>query len=268
MSVTKKRMPNTKELLAGTSPNQRAREKLERVVTWIRHWGFTSGYLISALSQAKSPGYSTRLVSGGMLNRISTECGGWRSGVPRQIYTLTNSGLELAERLSQHFMRYPEIDPLRVNQQLLRHDICAQLMTFHALAGEVIVGYETERIQYARGDRLNEKIPDVIWIINDGVRIAVEIELSAKWDRKFDEFRLRLLKGLYQLDGGKRQFDRVLICSDSPALLARYRDGFLRNDLVIWEKNSRGHWYKAKTISAPDWAADLIDFKLIDGGFL
>jgi len=55
------------------------------------------------------------------------------------------------------------------------------------------------------------------------MRIALEIELSAKWDRNLDDFILKIIRALKSSEGNIPYVDRFIVVSDSPAIVERYK---------------------------------------------
>ncbi|CAG0942233.1 hypothetical protein ANRL1_00869 [Anaerolineae bacterium] len=243
----------------GKSPRQIAHESRLKVVDWIYRWGCTSSPLIQELLGKSSGGYAQKLTRQGWLVATRTE-----SGTPSHFFTLSEHGIQEAERHTMHLYRYPEVDPYRVSQQLLRHNLLAQQITANALLSGAIENYETERMFIEGKGQSHIKIPDVAWTSSSGLRIAVEVELSAKWGRNLDDFVLNICTGLQRGNGKRAQCDRFLIMSDSRAIIERYRMAMQPGTQVnIWAKNQRNHWVIDKTVTVPDWLIQKVDFKLL-----
>ncbi len=117
---------------------------------------------------------------------------------------------------------------------------------------------------FVEGDKFGQKRPDIVWIAKSRLRIGVEIELSAKWSQKLDEFILRIAAGLTSIEGKLSTYDRFMIASDSAAIIDRYKESTKIGALVsTWKKSPRNHWIQDKTEPVPDWLASKIDFYLI-----
>jgi hypothetical protein len=225
----------------GKTPQQRGREKIQLAVDWIYRWGFSSPSVIDILSGTGRCGFPMKLVRRGLCMRTRTASGGMLEGVPNFFLTLTALGVTEAERLRETLIDY-EIDPYRVKQAQMRHDLLAQTATANLLLADRITDYLAER--EIAGQRESErKVPDVVWI-QENFQIAVEVELTGKWGRKLDEFVSRSVKSLLPSPDGKPpRFHQIAILSDSPSILKRYREAFsLRSNLKYWGLDNHNHW--------------------------
>ena len=241
------------QYLAGVSPTERGNQNRLKIVEWLLHWGYSSAPILQQLVGHKSSGHAATLVKSGWLIQTKTE-----SGTPRHYYTLSEKGLELATKHAMQLPRYPEIDPYRVNQNQIRHYLLAQQATLKALQENKITDYLTERMIDGEGDKAGVKRPDVIFITSD-IKIGVEIELSAKWDRKLDQFLSSIGNALKQ-----DTYQVFIIFSDSPALLNRYQTA-LTKPIKHWVKDDRGHWQAKGEFMFPVAMRDWVQFQLIRG---
>ena len=243
----------------GKSPRELGDDARLKVLNWIYQWGYSTSTCIQAMLGRTSGGYSQKLVRQGWLVATKTE-----SGSPEYYFTLSERGLQEAERYASILLPYPELDPYKVNQQHVRHYLIAQMATINALGSGVVMDHETERMCCQQGDKPGEKRPDVVWKMSSGLRIACEIELSAKWNRHLDQFVLGVARALQSNDNQPSRFDRFAVICDSPAILDRYRAAMMPNSpLNIWSKNQRNHWAIDKTITVPAWLIGRVDFQLI-----
>lgn len=245
---------------SGKSPRKIGEESRLRVIDWIYKWGYSSSSCIQALLERTAGGYAKKLACQGWLGATKTE-----SGIPAHFFTLSKRGLQEAERHADFLLPYPEIDPYRVNQQQIRHYLIAQMATINAHQNGVIAGFRTERMISLDGDKPGEKRPDFVWQTASGHLIAGEIELSAKWDRRLDEFVLGIARALHVSNDRPARFHRFAIISDSKAIIDRYRTAMQPEvPLHIWKKNQRQHWAVEKSIVVPDWLITKVDFHLLD----
>ena len=243
----------------GKSPREIGLESRIKVLSLIYRWGYTSSTLVQLFLNRTSGGYAQKLVKQGWITSTKTE-----SGTPAAYFTLTERGLQEAERHTKALYRYTEIDPFKVNQKQIRHYLLAQNATLNGLHASTISFYETERMLPQTGDQSGIKRPDVVWHTLAGLKVGVEIELSAKWARNLDEFVLGIARALHATESQSSKFDRFVIISDSPAIISRYQTAMQPNaDLSIWEKNSRNHWVIEKTIKVPAWLINKVDFHLL-----
>jgi len=243
----------------GKSPRQIGLESRQTVLDWTYRWGYSSAMTIQLLLNRTSGGYGQKLARQGWLIATKTV-----SGTPSAFFTLTEQGLQEAERFSSALYRYPEADPYRVNQLQIRHYLIAQNATLNGLHAGSIARYETERMFALTGDKSGVKRPDIVWHTKAGLKIAVEIELSAKWERTLDEFVLGIARALQSTENKSTSYNRFAIISDSKAIIERYRAAMQPGTaLSIWKKNQRQHWVIEKTVTVPDWLIAKIVFQLI-----
>jgi hypothetical protein len=260
-SITKKQMTpdalaklaKAREAMQGMSPRARGAEKSRLALNWIYVWGWSSSAILDLVTDGKRTGLSARLVRQKLIASTKTESGGGVAGIPVNMLTLTSVGLDEVERLREDLLNY-EIDPYRIDQSKLRHDYLAQRATVTSLKNQTILDFKTPHELAAKSAK-GVKQPDVLWIRPDKIRMGIEVELSAKWDRKLDEFVLRCLQSLQknQTNPMPNEVDEIAVVSDSKAIVKRYSKAFTAGeDLTIWGKNERGFWSQKKTISIPE----------------
>lgn len=235
------------------STRERGLQNQLKVIDWIYKWGYSTSPIIQSLLQKQSNNFTTAATKKGLLIRTATE-----SGTPNYYYTLSEVGLELATKHASQLLRYPEIDPYRVNQSQIRHYLLAQHATLKALQSNKITDYLTERMIDGDGDKAGVKRPDIIFNMSD-IKAGVEIELSAKWDRKLDQFLSSIGNALKN-----ETYQVFIIFSDSPALLNRYQLA-LTKPIKHWVKDDRGHWQTKGEFMFPVAMRDWVQFQLIKG---
>lgn len=247
------------ERLAGKSPRARGEEKMHAALIWVYRWGWSTIAIVDQIGGNVSNGLASRLVKGGLLARTRTESAGNVKGVPQWILTLTELGQQEVERVIAELQPY-ELDPYRIRQDLLRHDAIAQAATARNLKAGVITGYLTER-QMAQQSQAGIKQPDVLWQLSGDTRMAVEIELSGKWDRHLDQFVSSSLRGLHE----RTRFDQLAIVSDSPAIIRRYAAAFTPGaKFSVWKKDEQRRWHRTGIDSVPQWIEGRLTCQLID----
>lgn len=224
--------------LAGKSPQQRGQQKLHAALSWVYRWGWSSPTVLEQVGGAKRSGLAARLVRAGLLTATRTEAGGVLAGVPVTYLTLTAAGLQEVERLRTVLLPY-SLDPSRVKQTQLRHDHLAQQLTISRLAGGQIVDFQTER-ELAVMSKAGVKQPDVVWHLDDGLKMGIEVELSSKWGRDLDGFVAGCVCALV---GPMRSLNAIALFTDSPAILSRYQEAMTPGrQFGVWHKDERGHW--------------------------
>lgn len=245
---------------SGINPHQKGYENKLIVFEWIYKWGFTTSMVSQLLLNRTSGGYLKKLAEHKWLVSVKTE-----SGLPRDYFTLSKSGLEETEQHTDQLLKYVEIDPFKVDQKKIRHSVIAQMSTLNGLKSGHITEYETERMFSNEGDKPGLKRPDIIWTTKGGQRLGIEVELSAKWDRDLDNFILGILRSLKSNNIEGHNLSRFVIISDSEAIIRRYANAMQSGEpLSIWVKNERNHWVIQEKIEVPDWLITRVDFKYIE----
>jgi hypothetical protein len=222
-----------KTALGDLSPTAFGALRDRKILEWVWKWGYSTKPIIQKLIQTTRHGICDRLVKRGLLRETKTE-----SGLPvRSFFTLTENGLAEVERHAMKLHKYDFLEPYRVRQNMLRHDLLAQSFTLDNLLKNNIQGFETiftARDQSQQG----VKQPDVMWLMKNDEKYGIEIELTKKWDRDFDDFRIKVIGALQN-----KQYDRFFLVTDSRAIKAAYEDGFkIGTKIDRWKKDQYGKW--------------------------
>lgn len=250
---------NPRDYLGDQSPKERGIENRRKAVDWIYRCGFTSSQMLRLCLNKESASWASIAVARGLLRSTKTE-----SGQPAVIYTLTESGLELAHHHATRLLPYPEIDPYRVNQSKVRHDLLVQQLSLNAIREGVIRQVTTER-ELNEGDQRGQKRADAVWHLSGGQRLGIEVELSAKWGRKLDEFITSIAATLDPHRDSDR-LDGFSIITDSEAICERYREAMKPGQpMRRWKKSARQHWIVDDEDVVPHWLSELVDFRVIEG---
>ena len=249
--------------LEGTNPRAVGRAKARQALEWVYRWGWASHKTIDGLAGVKRRGLAAKLARQGLLQATRTESGGAVDDVPGHILTLTKLGQAEVEKWREELLQY-DVDPYRVRQDLLRHNELAQRATASALANGKIVGYETEKEMCAKSEK-GVKQPDAAWQLQDGKRVAVEIELSGKWARDLDQFILACVSALSSSENEQARFNLLALVTDSPAIQKRYKSAFTAGTKYgHWQKDSRGRWTRMGTNEVPAWMKGKVLWRLIE----
>jgi DNA-binding PadR family transcriptional regulator len=250
---------NPRDFLGGQSPRERYLQNRRLAVDWIYRCGFTSAQNLRLCLKKESASWASIAVARGLLRSTKTE-----SGEPAVIYTLTESGLELAHHHATKLLPYPELDPYRVNQGKLRHDLLVQKLSLAAMRDGAILSVTTER-EINEGDQKGQKRADAIWHLTNGQKLGIEIELSAKWGRKLDEF-ITSIAGSLDPARPEGRLDGFVVITDSEAICSRYRESMRPGQpMRRWRKNARQHWVVEEEDVVPEWLSELVDFRVIEG---
>lgn len=246
-----------RDYLGDQTPEERSNINRRIAADWIYRFGYSSSQVLKYVLQKQCAGWPSVAAKRGLLRSTKTE-----SGVPGVIYTLAESGLELAERHSLTLLPYPELDPFRVNQATMRHNLLVQMLTVKAINSGQIVRVTTEK-ELNAGDQRGQKRPDAIWHFADGQRIGIEMELSAKWDRKLDEFIAGIAASL-DADEPEERLDGFAIITDSEAICRRYRQAMKPGEpLKHWRKNARHQWEVESLDHVPAWLQDQVEVRMV-----
>ena len=259
-----RRMPVAADYLGGQSPNARAAEKRRKCVSWLYRWGYSTSSILARVVGTQGS-VTKQLLKAGLVVATRTEAGGIIKGTPVFYYTLSDLGVQEAEYLAERLLRYPELERYRVNQRQMRHDLIAQTATIDALSLGTICDYRTDRQLDDNGGRAGFKRPDVVWFLPSGAQIAIEVELSAKWDRQLDEFLGRTISSMTPAGDQPARFERVAIVTDSPAIGRRYQLAMKPSaPYGVWTRDQHSRWHVSETRRVPDWLRERVDFRLMD----
>ncbi|MDH6303304.1 hypothetical protein M2128_002251 [Polynucleobacter sphagniphilus] len=242
--------------LGGLSPTAFGLKRDLKLLEWIRNWGYTSKAILQKLAETTRHGTSARLVKRGWIEETPTP-----TGLPIQSYlTLTALGLHESEQRAEKLHHYPFLQSQKVRHNKIRHDLVAQKFTLDALLKGVIIRYETELMTQEKS-LPGTKQPDCTFIIQnpsaglDGapstITYAVEVELSRKWDRDFDDFRIKIIRAI---QAGK--YSSFHLVTDIKAIKKAYEEGMLAGTKIpLWEISSKvNKWVQTgKYATVPDW---------------
>ena len=257
--AAKSAMKTGREKLGPGGPRARGEEKMRVALDWIYRWGWASPTTIELITGGNKSNLVTRLVNNKILRSTVTEYGGGLKGIPRQLLTLTSIGLDEAERIRETLIEY-ELDSYKIDQTKLRHDQLSQQATANSLLAGTTISFKTPN-ELAEQSAKNIKQPDVLWVTKDNQRIGVEIELSAKWDRKLDQFVLSCIESMKP----PAKVDIIALITNSPAIEKRYIAAFTPGArLPVWSKNERGFWSQSHIETVPPWIDGKVICRIID----
>jgi len=259
-TTARERLAQARQELAerGMSTRALGRERLLDACTWVYRWGWSAPTIIDLLGGSRR-GLAARAVAAELMSETKTAAGGVLEDVPKKILTLTDAGIAFVEKhLTEDQLLEPE-DALRINQTNLRHDFLVQKATVKNLTTGKIADYLTPK-EIAEASKKEEKIPDAIWIMPDNRKMAIELELTAKFKRKLDDFVWGIASAL---TSNPPRFDGCAILSDSQAILTRYKTAFTPGKKIArWERDSQSHWRIRGWKELPDLQKRLL-FRLL-----
>lgn len=260
-----RRLAEARQVLAsdGKTTRQVGRERITKALDWVYRWGWSSPGVLDLLSGAQRRGLSAKLVGADLLVETKTSAGSIIADIPAKIITLSEAGIAETERFRENLLDY-NTNPYKVNQALLRHDLLAQKATVKNLNSGGIKDFKTPRELAARSVR-QLKQPDVLWIMRDNRTMAVEIELTAKFERKLDDFVMGIIMSLKSTPDKTARFNSCAIISDSDAIIRRYKAAFESGKSVnTWKKDQQSKWHIDQQYEVPDWVRGKIQWLKID----
>lgn len=241
--------------LKGKAPRTRGKENTIAVAQFVYRVGYSNVETLKQVIDVQTDGWFRSARNRGDFAGVKTADG--------ELLVLTEQTLRLAEYHAERLLPYPELDGAKINLNQVRHNLFAQSVTLRAMRGGSLAAYQTER-EIMLGDARGIKRPDVVWISKTGLRIAVEIELTSKWARHFDDFVAGIVAALDE-SSGVAAYDRFVIITDSKALLARYQESMSAGQpLHVWRKDGGGKWSIAKKTKIPAWIGERVSFRLLE----
>lgn len=223
----------------------RGEEKQIQAVSWLLRFHHSCPEILDQVVYCRrGSGLVPRLVKNGLVTTIETHQRGVK-GMPAKVVMLTKAGLELAETHSTSQTHY-DLNPARVNMATLRHDLLVQSLTLARYQAEKIVSFTTE---HEMGEKhVAEKRPDAVWIYENGKKAMVEVELTGKFGRPFDEFVYRVISALHH-----GQYDYLILFSQSQAIIERYSAALKPGQVIhLWKKDSQRKWAIENSHTIPE----------------
>lgn len=259
------RLAEARQALAnsGKTTRELGRERIHLALDWVYRWGWSSPSTIDLLSGAQRRGLSAKLVKSGLMVETKTAAGSIVEDIPAKIVTLSDTGIAEVERFRENLLDY-NTNPYKVNQALLRHDLLAQKATIKNLNSGAIQDFKTPRELSEKSER-QLKQPDVLWNVSESRTMAVEIELTAKFERKLDDFVLGIILSLKASHEKPARFNSCAIISDSDAILKRYKAAFDPGKKVhAWKKDAQSKWHIDRQYDVPEWVRGKMQWLKID----
>lgn len=260
MQTREQRLEYGRAKWGGLSPVEVGQIKAKKALLWVYRWGWSTSTILEVVGGAKGSGLAARLVRKGLIRATKTEAGP-AAGVPLAILTLTQEGQNQVEKFieNQDDLIDYQLDPYRIDQSKIRHGQLAQSATAKNLLDGGIVDYITEPMGASKSKKY-VKQHDIIWICADGERIGVEVELSAKWKRKLDEFVLSCVLSIQN-----KVVSRIYIATDSKAIQNRYSIAFeVGHEFGKWEKSELGFSKQVGKYKVPTYMEGKVTCILID----
>lgn len=242
--------------LATCSPLERGRQKDMAALLWLCRWGWSTA-TTTDLAITKQRGVVKRLVDRKLIAYHPTE-GMREMYYPARLAMITKKGYEyLGQEHDLSAMRRPTLENVPTHQLL--HDHAVQFWTAKKISEGVIKDYITPR-ELARKSTNGRKQPDCIWIMPDGSKMGLELELTHK---KAYEKENMVTKMQRLLENGT--VDSIIIVTRSKATAEAFQK-------LIWPGTRRSLWVMnnqrkfiltATEYEAPPWLIDKITIELL-----
>ena len=227
-----------RDKLGDMTTREAGEARMLKLLMWIYRWGWTSPSVANRHADPHRNGLIERAVKAGLIEKIKTDGGGARD-VPTAVLLLTKAGAAEVER---HFDDPDQLLPLtkKAPFELLRHNSICQRKALDFMSAGDEIETEKELMRYLGDDenpsRAGQKVPDFI-VVGEQLDQAVEVELTGKWGRDFDQMAERIFRAL-----SENAYQQCLFLSDSPAILKRYQKALQPGGAVNkWVKSS-GRW--------------------------
>ena len=242
--------------MVGTSPVERGRAKDRAALEWLWRWGWSTA-TTTDLAVSKRRGVAKRLADRRLTNSHESPGAAFKY-YPRHCIVLSKAGYDLvSEWRDTAGMKHCTGEHIAWHQ--LRHDHIVQVWTAQQLARGAVVDYVTPREMFVQS-AIGVKQPDALWVLEDGSKTAVELELTPKKPREQHAMVSRLTAKL-----GKGAFNHVLLLTRSAATARAFArliaPGARRPQ---WLRLPDRHYIPTATDDvAPDWLESRISIEVL-----
>lgn len=242
---------------AGKTSRQVGAEKTFKALHWVYRWGWSYPFILDQVASPGRRGLTKKLVEQKLLSSFDCPGAGGRKGIPKTVVCLTANGQMIVENelLEDQFLSQDLEDDIPWHQ--LFHDAIIQRST--ALKDD-LKEFKTPK-EIAEKSAKGIKQADAIWILESGLRIGVELELTAKKKgREFDQTILSLLHSVNP-KGNPHSLDMIAIIGSS-GILQNYKKRLTPdNQVALWERDQSRRWIESeKKQIIPDWASTRFSF--------
>lgn len=264
-------MVSPKGKMNGRSSTEQYKLKVNEAAEFTLRWKWTSKAVLDALNGSQRRGLATGMVKAGLLRETKTAGAGILPGVPHHILTLTQAGVDIAERYRLSYAELGELPQIKYDihqytrsQAHFAHDHCAQLLTVKYMHEGRVSSFTTPvelKIEAASRDSVVDKLFDCHWYVPNVIgNVGVEVELSPKYGQRLDQFVHGCLSEL--ISGRVRG---VIIATDMPEIVENYQRAFSpgRKFPIYKRHKISGHWVSMGHGIVPTEAASQVGFILL-----
>lgn len=244
---------------AGKTSRQVGAEKTFRALHWVYRWGWSYPFILDQIASPGRRGLTKRLVDQKLLASFDCPGAGGKKGIPKSVLCLTENGQMIVESelLEDQFLSQGLEDDIPWHQ--LYHDAIIQRST--ALKDD-LAEFRTPK-EIADKSAKSVKQADAIWILNSGLRIGVELELTAKKKgREFDQTILSLLDSV-KPNENPLSLDMIAIIGPL-GILNNYKKKLTPgNHVTLWERDQSRRWIDSGEVKqVPNWANSRFAFSV------
>jgi hypothetical protein len=257
--ATCKTMSNISEITKklkeqGTNSRKVGEQKTLAGLTWVYRWGWSYPLLVDKIASPGRRGLAKKLVDQNLLAAWPTESAGGVKGVPQTVLCLTKDGQAIVEgEISRDQLLNQNLKD-DIPRHQLRHDALVQRAT---AMNNGLRGFQTPK-EIASKSIAGVKQPDAIWVLENGQRLGLELEMTNKKSgREINQTVLALLKAVQK--NNHHNLNSICILSNSRAILEEYKDRLTPGAKVsAWSKDNSGRWFEMpeKQFVVPEWAID------------
>lgn len=233
-TITRATLTGLAKALDGMTPREKGAMKAAEALDWIYRWGWSTSSVVDSLAgTGRNSGLGARLVKNGWARKAPIRIVSSFRITPRDILTITPEGVAELTALRGELPRSLQsaIGKRAVKKDVI-HDLMVQTLTLRFMnrwPGGVPedlynhFGLVTDFLSaHQLGDVPNGgKIPDAIWVMQNGDKLAIELELTPKFGRHLDEFIRRHVKLQCQ---EPKQVDGLITFFTSMATSERYSE--------------------------------------------
>ncbi len=259
------RIAKARSTITGVNLRQKGEENRLKALILVCKFGVASIATISDHLGNQNQSVARKLTNAGFLREIILERAAYTEahGAVRKIVVLTRAAHEFLVAMGVAIV-YPELETGRINFNLVSHTLESQIAVSSLLKKGVIDDFETERMWGA--NNATSKRFDVIGI-KGNQRIGIEIELTPKNGRRFDEMCSGIVKALQAEKDGEHHFTYALIYVRESIRVPYQKALQSGSKIGQWHINSGGKWVKTiRHFEVPTSIASRIFFPAIEGG--
>ena len=234
------------------------RLRLYAALDWTLRWQLTTAAMIADLLGSSDRRHYRWLVSWerqGLIRRTPTQ-----SPIAREIITLTPLGVSslqaaLASIEPDELLPRYQHDVSRLNLNHLTHSLAAQMAVLLLVRSGKIDRYASEQ-ELTKASKKGVKQPDALLGNDQGLRVALEVELSPKSPRLLDQ---AIAANLALIE--RKEVSGIWYVSHVPAILAAVQRVLDTGRVQRWQRDNQYKWSRRGHIKVPPHARRRFSFR-------